>query len=192
MKQLLNKIGLLEYMGNIKTYYFRLSGREQKIFSTSCFAGGLVVLILIYSILFAANKVVSNDIAQSRKTIRDILDQGQQYQTLDQTIKTLDQSIIQTPGDFQLATELESMAQTNSIKIESIKDRPGSPHDFYSESQAVVNIGEVQIRPLLDFLLMIESSEKLMRISSIQIKPNFKDAKLLSVTFIVSTFQHKT
>lgn len=192
MKNLIDKIGLDEHLENLRNYYSRLSDREQMIFVLSCCGGVLFFLILIYSIIGASNMSLSSKIAANRKNIQTIADLGVKYREMNQKIEEIDRMISQTPANFQLATELETIAAQNSIKIESIKDRPGSPHEFYVETQAMVSIGQVQIRPLIDFLFAIENSGKMMRISTLQIKPNFKDPKLLNVNFIVSTFRNQS
>lgn len=191
MKNLIAKIKIDEQIENVKNYYSRLSDREQMIFSLSVAGGALFLLFLLYSILLAANVSMGSKIQSNRKNLQTIADLGAKYRTLDQKIGDIDRLIAQTPSNFQLATELEMLAQQNSIKIESIKDRPGSPHEFYSETQALVSIGEVQLRPLINFLFSIENSDKVMRISTLQIKPNFKDPKMLNANFIVSTFQRQ-
>jgi type II secretory pathway component PulM len=192
MKNLIELIGLSTHLENLKNYYSRLSDREQMIFLLSCMGGGVFLLFLIYSILLASNVSLASNISNNRKNMQTIADLGAKYRTLNQKIDDMDRMISQTPPNFQLATELESLASQNQIKIESIKDRPGKPHQFYIESQALVSLDQVQIRQLIDFLFAIENSGKSMRISTLQIKPNFKDPKLLNVNFIVSTFQHQS
>lgn len=190
MKEIAAKVGLGEQIENLKNYYARLSDREQMIFILSCAGGAVFVLILIYTILLGANASISSKISGNRKNLDTIVELGDKFRTLNQNINEIDQRISMAPN-FQLGTELEMLAQQNRIKIESIKDRPGNPHQFYTETQALVSISEVQIRSLIDFLFAIENSQKLMRISTLQISPNFKDPKILKANFIVSTFQHQ-
>jgi hypothetical protein len=190
MKEIAAKVGLTEQIENLKNYYSRLSEREQMIFILSCAGGAVALLVLICTIMLGANAAISSKISSNRKNLQTISDLGAKYRALSQNIAEIEQRINQAPN-FQLGTELEMLAQQNSIKIGSIKDKPSTPHEFYTESQVVVDISQVQLRPLIDFLFAIENSQKLMRISSLRISPDFKDAKLLKVTFNVSTFQHK-
>jgi hypothetical protein len=191
MRELIAKIGLEDRIESVKNYYSRLSEREQMIFLLSCCGGGLFVLILMYTLVAASNASLASDIKNNRKSMQSVADLGAKYRTLSQSIDDIERMIAQLPPNFQLGTELEGLASQNSIKIESIKDRPGSPHEFYVENQALVTLEQVQLRPLIDFLCAIENSGKPMRISTLQIKPNFKDSKLLNVNFIVSVFQQK-
>lgn len=192
MKNAIERMGLSTHLENLKNYYSRLSEREQMIFLLSCMGGAVFLLCLIYTILAASNASMATNITNNRKNMQTIADLGAKYNLLSQKNDEIDRMISQTPANFQLATELESLASQNQIKIDSIKDRPGKPHEFYVESQALVSLEQVQIRQLIDFLFAIENSGKPMRISTLQIKPNFKDAKLLNVNFIVSTFQHQS
>lgn len=192
MKTFLDRLRLNEQLENLKNYYARLSDREQMIFLLSCCGGGVFLLFLIYSIMLASNVAMSSTISTNRANLQKVADLGAKYRGLSQKIDEMDRLISQTPANFRLATELENLASQSSVKIESIKDKPGSPHKFYSETQAQVTIEQVQLRQLIDFLFAIENSQKAMRISTLQIKPNFKDPKLLGVIFIVSTFQHQS
>lgn len=192
MRTLLDRLRLSEHLDNLKNYYARLSDREQMIFLLSCSGGVVFVLFLIYSIMLASNVSMASTISNNRKNLQRVADLGAKYRSLNQNIEEMDRLISQTPQNFQLATELENLAAQSSVKIESIKDKPGSPHKFYSETQAQVTIEQVQIRQLIDFLFAIENSQKAMRVSTLQIKPNFKDPKLLGVIFTVSTFQHQS
>lgn len=180
---------LLSKILNIKTYYSRLSDREQLIFILSCAGGILFVLTTIYLGLIASNVSMANTIKTNRKNIQAMAELGQKYRTLDETIQEMEKMIERTSANFQPGSELEMLAGQNQIKIDSIKNLPSTPHEFYNEIKVSVTIGEVQILPLMNFLLAIENSQKPMKISTLQIKPNFRDPKLLKVDFVVSTFQ---
>ena len=185
------KHGLDRQIDNVKNYYSRLSEREQMMFLLICSGGVVFVLALIYFAVAASNASLASDIKNNRKGLQNVAELGAKYRGLSQNIDDIERMIAQLPPNFQLGTELEGLAQSNSVKIESIKNRPGSPHECYVETQALVTVEQVQIRPLIDFLFAIENSGKPMRISTLQIKPNFKDAKLLNANFIVSVFQQK-
>lgn len=191
MKQFLSRDGIAEQINNAKNYYTRLSDREQIIFLLSCAGGFIFLLFLIYSIVLASNASLASDIEKNRKNLQTIADLGEKYRKITESIDQFERMIAQTPPNFQLASELEMLAQQNQVKIESIKAQAGSPNEYYLETKAVISIGEIQILPLIKFLYSIENSMKPMRISTLQIKPNFKDSKLLNVNFVVSTFQHQ-
>jgi hypothetical protein len=191
VRDLIAKIGLDKYLDKVSDYYTRLSDREQMMFVLLSFGGGVVVLILIYSLVGASNLALSSTIKNNRKSLQNVAELSAKYRTLSQGIDDIERMISQLPPNFQLGTELEMLAQSNQVKIESIKNRPGSPHEFYVENQALVTLEQVQLRQLIDFLFSIENSGKPMRVSTLQIKPNFKDSKLLNVNFIVSIFQQK-
>lgn len=188
---MISKSGLLEQINNAKNYYARLSDREQIIFLLSCAGGFIFLLFLIYSIVLASNASLSSDIEKNRKNLQTIADLGVKYRAVTDNIDQFEKMIAQTPPNFQLPSELEMLAQQNQVKIESIKAQPGSPNEFYLETKAAISISQIQILPLIKFLYSIENSSKPMRISTLQIKPNFKDNKLLNVNFVVSTFQHQ-
>ncbi|MCB0327077.1 MAG: type 4a pilus biogenesis protein PilO [Bdellovibrionales bacterium] len=178
-----------DQLANLKSYYARLTDRERMIFM-GVFAGGVIfVLILIYSIFLASNASIKEEIRKSRKSYNDILALSKEYKAMQSTVQDIDQLILRTPKNFSLATELESLAKQNGIQIDSVKERKGPPHEFYVENQVVVGLKEVGLKSVVDFLYDVENSRKLMRVSSLEIRRNFKTPQLLNVNFIVSTFQ---
>ncbi|MEZ4704676.1 MAG: type II secretion system protein GspM [Bdellovibrionota bacterium] len=174
---------------NLKSYYARLTDRERMIFMGVVAGGLFFVLITIYSIFAASNASKKSQIITSRKNYAQLVQQVNEYQRMQQTVEKIDQMILQTPRNFSLATELETLARQNGISIDSIKERKGPPHEFYVENQVVVGLKEVGIKSVVEFLFDVENSRKFMRVTSLEIRRNFKTPQMINVNFIVSTFQ---
>ncbi len=179
-------LGQLEVL---RTYYARLSERERYIVLGSAAAGIVFLMLLIYSILAASTASMSSKIEQARFSLKRMNDLRYVYAQTERQIHELDQMIRRTPPGFQLASHLDGLANKNGVKMESIKERPGTPNNLYRESQVEVTVRQITIRVLIQFLYEIENSGQVLRISSLKVRPNFQDPTQLSATFVVSTFQ---
>ncbi|MCB0309261.1 MAG: type 4a pilus biogenesis protein PilO [Bdellovibrionales bacterium] len=181
-------IGQLEVL---KTYYNRLTERERYIVLASGAGSVLFVLFIIYIFVASSISGMAQKIESNRKNLFKLQELQSTFDETERQVQKIENTIRMTSSDFQLATELEKIARKYKIVIESISNRPGQPTEIYRESQANITVKGVDIRTLINFFNDIENSPNLMRITSLQVKPDFKDASLLNVTFVVSTFQLK-
>ncbi|MFH1261933.1 MAG: type II secretion system protein GspM [Pseudomonadota bacterium] len=173
----------------LKTYYAWLTERERYIV-LGIGAGGIVFLLfVIYASLLTAAASKASQIDASRGYLKELAALKTEYTKTERQLEDLEQVIRRSDPNFQLATELERMARKHSVSIDSIKDRPGPPNDYYRETQAVVAVKQITIANLINFLFDIEHSKQLIRITSLQVKPGFQDPTQLGVNFVVSTFQ---
>ncbi|HLG20189.1 MAG TPA: type II secretion system protein GspM [Bdellovibrionota bacterium] len=180
---------LLGQLEVVKTYYARLTERERLIVLGSVAAGILFIMIVIYSALLAATASMDSRIEKNRKNMKRLQELQSVYIQSERQIRELDQMIRRTDPSFQAATHLEQLARRYGITIDSLKDRPGPPNDLYRETQVSVSVRQITLRALMSYLFDIETSRQLLRVSSLQVRPNFTDPTLLQVTFVVSTFQ---
>jgi type II secretory pathway component PulM len=180
---------LLGQLEVLRTYYARLSERERYIVIGSAAAGAVVLMLLIYSAFLAATAGMESRIRRGREILQKMEGLREDYAKTEQQIRELDQMIRRTDPSFQLGTHLEQLAQKNGVSIDSLKDREIPPTDLYQETQVSVSIRQVTLRTLINFLHDIENSQKLLRITSLQVRPNFQDATQLNVRFVVSTFR---
>lgn len=175
----------------MKSYYNRLSQREQYIVVASVSAIFVIFLFLIYIGVASAVGSVEKSIAKSHKNVEQIEKMATEVKSIRSQVENIEATMRRTQVGFQLATELERIAKRFNISIETLKDRSGQPNDLYNEKQSTVTISGVDLRTLIHFLHSVENSKQLMRITSLQIKPNFKDPSQLNANFVVSTFQIK-
>jgi general secretion pathway protein M len=191
MSSLMEKLReLLSQIDGLKTYYARLSERERYIVLGSGAAGLLFVMLIIYSAFAATTASINSRIEKSRTFLKKMEDLRTSYVQTERQVRQLEQMVRRTAPDFQLASHLEKLAQRNSVAIESLKERPSPPsNDLYKETQVSVSVKQITLRNLINFLFDIENSNELLRITSLQIKPNFQDPTQLNTNFVVSTFQ---
>ncbi len=172
----------------LRTYYARLSERERIIVLASVGAAIIFVMALIYSTLLATTSRMERRIEKSREYLTQIHKLRKEYQKTETQIQQFDQMIQRTSSGFQLGTHLERLAQRNGVSIDSLKDQPAPKNELYNETQVSVSVRQVTLRTLIDLLHEIENSRELLRITSIQVKPNFQDPTQLNAKFTVSTF----
>lgn len=172
----------------LRTYYARLSERERLIVLGSVGAGIVFIMVLVYSTLLATTASMDRKIDTARANLKQIQELRKEYVKTERQIEQFDRMIQRTSPDFQLATHLEQLAQRNGVSIDSLKDQPAPSNDLYKETQVSVSVRQVTLRTLIDLLHEIENSRELLRITSIQVKPNFQDPTQLNVKFTVSTF----
>lgn len=185
LKELLNQAEVL------KTYYARLTERERYIVLGSVAAGIVFLMVLFYFLLMGINSSFETRLEKNRQALKQLYELKSDFNRVETTVNDMEQMIRRTPPNFQLASRLEEIAQKYGISIGALKDRSGQPNELYSEKQSTVTIDSTDLKTLIHFLHEVENSGLLMRITSLQIKPNFKDASLLNVNFVVSTFQMK-
>ena len=182
-------LGQLEVL---KTYYSRLTERERHIVIASASGGALFLLLMTYIVFASLASGMHKKIDLARKDLKQLYELKKTFDDMETQVREIEQTIQRTSPDFQMATELERIARKYSITIESLSNRPGMPNDLYLESQANLAIKGVDIRTLINFFHDIETSSNLMRITSLQIKPDFRDTSRLNLNFVVSTFQPKS
>jgi type II secretory pathway component PulM len=180
---------LLGQLEVLKTYYARLTERERYIVLGIGAGGILFLLSVVYLSLLTATASMGSKIEASRASLKELAGLKAEYSRTQRQIDELEQLIRRAPSDFQLATELERLAKKHNVSIDSLKDRPGPPNDLYQETQATVSVKQISISGLIRFLFDIEHAGALLRITSLQVKPNFQDPTQLNVNFVVSTFQ---
>ncbi|MCB0272365.1 MAG: type 4a pilus biogenesis protein PilO [Bdellovibrionales bacterium] len=172
----------------IQTELNRLSTRERMIVYGSAIALAFVLAFIILIWVGSSASSYQRKIRKSQQNIQKIHEIGARYQQIEKQVSQLDRMILQAPSNFQLATELEKLANANQIQIDSFKEKAGPQHEFYEETQVILSIKDVDIRSLIDFLQSIENSGRFMLITNLNIKPAFKDPTKLSVQAVISTF----
>ena len=108
------------------------------------------------------------------------------------TLRRIELTIKRTPPDFSLATHLETLAQNNGLKIDSMRPKAATPNKFYKETQVEAKVRDIMLKTLVNFLYEIENSKEFLKITSIQIRPSYSKPMYLDVTFTVSTFSPNT
>ena len=175
----------------LKDYYLRLSEREQYIvLGTSAVVGLLIVIILLNSTIGTVSRMRKR-LANEREVLSKISEYQSSYNDAKQQVERLESLVNQTQPSFSLTSHLENIASRYGIKPDSMKPKPAPPNELYNEIQVEVRLQKVTLPDLTDYLYKIENSQGVIRLNSINIKPNYTDPAYLNVTFSVSAFTPK-
>lgn len=151
----------------------------------------VLLLIILVPISCASRRLgkMENEYLNSQKNLVRLAQQVQAYTDLKGSAQALDASIKRNKN-ASLSTVLEGLANDVGIgkNINSLKPRKISSNDAYEEQGLDVQLREVSLQNITDYLQKIESSPRLrMKVSKVQIKPKTTNRSMLDVTFQVST-----
>ncbi len=177
----------------IRDYVMRLSDRDRQIVIAGSALICLFLLLFVYYLIDLSldrKEAQVNDFSSSSKRMKILRDE---YNSSFIILKQIENTIKNTPADFSLASRLEKIAESRSIKIDSIGPprNPTKPNDYYTESQVEVKVKMIDLETLKEFLFEIENSKEFLKITSLRIRHNYTDPVYLDVTFSVSTFSPK-
>ena len=178
----LNLQGLADFAG-------RLNERERWIVFGGAGAVAALLIVVIISTFMAALGGMERRIVQRRDELRKIAALRGKFIEIDRELSRLEEIIQQGGTNFSINSFLETTAAENGIKITSVNEKSAPPNDLYRERQVEVNLKQIYLRNLVDFLYKIENSPRLLRIKSLQVKPNYSNPVYLNVVFTVSTFE---
>lgn len=172
-------------------YYERLSDRERLIVVVSGVALITLSILIFFGSMIGSINRLERRIARESEVVQTIERLKVEYAKSRTDVGRLESVVRRTPSTFSLSSHLESIAQQYNIKPESMSPKPVPPIELYREVQVEVKIGKVNLRELTDYLYSIESSNQIIRVNSISIKPNSKNPAFLNAVFSVSAFMAK-
>ena len=170
-------------------YLGRLNQRERYIVLGSALAGAVLLVLIILGSAMGGLGRKERKITMLKDELRRINTIRGNFSEIEREIQRLEGIIRRTGNAFSITTHLESLAQETGVKITSLNEKTSPPNDLYKERQVEANLRQIYLRNLIDFLYKIENSRQLLRIKSLQIKPNYSNPLYLNVVFSVSTFE---
>jgi type II secretory pathway component PulM len=169
----------------------RLSPREK---------GFLLAGVLVLSGLFLYFGWISPTLEEIRRLDKSITSERgrlQEVRELFSTFQTLDkrEAIAEeklqkrTQESFSIASVIEGLAREVKIldQVQYLKPSQAQFSEQYTEASVSLKVTQIEIEPLVDFLYRIESSERLLRIRSLQVRSHPKETGKLDVTLTVFT-----
>lgn len=191
IREFLKNIDLLKHLNFeiISEYLGRLSERERYIVVGSILGFLALLVLIIFSSLLSGLNSTEKKISRLNKDLRKIETIRGKFIDIEQEINRLEGIIKRTGTGFSITSYLERLADENEVKITSVSEKTAPPNDLYKERQVEVNLRQIYLENLINFLYKIESSRQLLRIKTLQIKPNYSNPLYLNVVFNVSTFE---
>lgn len=177
-------------LASITASFERLSGREQLLallLISTLF--GLVVGLGGY---FVRKDLKRGDarIAAKMAKLEDLAQLKGDYQRrLADQNRLADE--IRRNNDTRLLSYIEEISKQSNITLKNAAERGGqSPaSDVLKEVAAEVNVENVSIDRLYDFLKRIEDGNRLVKVRKVEIETRFDNAKMLNAKVTVGTFK---
>ncbi len=177
-------------MRSLFAAFERLSGREQ-----------LMVLFMVVAIIgmifgfggFFINKDLKSKekrIAAMTERLSKVADLRSDYQRRLNEQKRL-AGEVRRNGKVRLGSYLENISKRSNIELTNSKSRNGEPtgSDQVKEEDEEVQIRNVSLDRLYEFLRQIEQGNRLVVIRRLKIRKRFDNAEMLDATVTVGTFK---
>ncbi len=168
-----------------------LSAREKRTLLLGGFFIG-VLLILFGWILPTVDRIqrLDRSLASERKRLEEVRRlQGAIQELSDREARAEEQLKKRAAEAFSIASVVEGMAREVQVmeQVQYLKPEQAKLSDQYREASVSLKMAEVTPEQMVDFLYRIESSDRFLRVRSLQIRTNPKEAKKLDVTLTVFT-----
>jgi general secretion pathway protein M len=96
---------------------------------------------------------------------------------------------IRSGAKSELRTTLESLAQENQVKVESMEPQTSPAHPKYRETKVEVGLRNVTLAQTVHYLHAIDVAPQALSVKSLRIRTRAEQPDLLDVTFTVSSFE---
>ena len=96
---------------------------------------------------------------------------------------------IRSGAKSELRTTLESLAQQNQVKVESMEPQTSPAHPKYRETKVEVGLRNVTLAQTVHYLHAIDVAPQALSVKSLRVRTRAEQPDLLDVTFTVSSFE---
>ena len=96
---------------------------------------------------------------------------------------------IQSGARGNLRSTLESLAQQESVKVESMEPQASPAHPKYRETKVEVGLRNVTLAQTVRYLHQIDIAPQALSVKSLRIRTRAEQPDLLDVSFTVSSFE---
>lgn len=170
-----------------------LSQRERKILIA---AGVVFALLLVYlglDSLLRGYDELDRDIAKQERDLVTLGRLSAQYQDTRRQLTQIKAKLDQTQKGFSVLSFIEDLANKENIRenIGSMKPKKLPVNEQYEETLVEIQMDNVTLPKLIDFIFKIENSGHLLKVKRLRIKTRYDNRDLLYVTLQVSTYRNK-
>ena len=163
---------------------------KQKIFYTGI-AFGLILIISLGVIgVFAAKLNTKNkDLDKKFELLNEIYNLKEEYEIQEAQRKLESEKLI-AQGNLSLFTFLHELSQKQGIDVEMKNRNAAKTGDDIQESAVDINIRNIALEELLNFMKSIEFNEYVIKIKKLRINQRFDNNERWEVNMTVFTFKH--
>jgi type II secretory pathway component PulM len=152
---------------------------------------GLAAVIAVWALYALALKparerirTLQRVIPEKQAQLRDLHAQSVEYLALQKAAQELQAKLAAQDVNFQLSRFLETMAQQHrltshvvTMQEDTMQSGPG-----YSETVVTMELHEISLKQLVDFLVAVESSPAVIQVGSLHIRKDPTNEALLDIT----------
>jgi general secretion pathway protein M len=170
-----------------------LSQRDQRVLIA---AGAFLVLIILYlavdSVLQGYDRLEAQ-IASKTGEVEKLTLLREQYMEAHKQLADIKAKLDQMEKGFSLLSFIEDLANKENIRenIGSVKPKKIPLNDSYDENIVELNMDNVSLSKLVDFIYKVENSGHLLKVKRLRIKTRYDNPDLLNVTLQVTTYNRK-
>jgi hypothetical protein len=167
-------------------------GKREKIVVVSGGVGALILLLITFGFAPALDRMEMLDRLSIQKKIelKEIVQLKEEYLSQKKVIDGINNELSKKSKGFAIFSFLEETANNLGIKGNIISMKPSNAiiGDLYNESSIEIRVVGITLKQLTEYLYKIESTDQVLKIKRLMIKPRIENPKILDVTFKVSTF----
>jgi type II secretory pathway component PulM len=123
-------------------------------------------------------------IPEKQAQLRDLHAQSVEYLALQKAVQKLQAKLTSQDANFQLSRFLETMAEQRQLtshvvtmQEDTVQSGPG-----YSEAVVTMELHEISLKQLVDFLVAVESSPAVIQVGNLHIRKDPTNEALLDIT----------
>ncbi len=130
-------------------------------------------------------------IPENERKLQDLKVKSKQYLSLSATLGKVKNNEAQAQKDFELAAFIESNCTSCGLakKVVTMKQEVLPIDSKYSEIVAEIQLENITLQQLVEFLLKTESSNRLLWVKSLYITKANADSNLIGVVLRLSSFK---
>jgi type II secretory pathway component PulM len=152
---------------------------------------GLTAAIAVWAVYGLAVKptrdrirTLERIIPEKQVELRELQASSAEYMALQNEFRTLREKMASQESDFQLLPFLEGMIERCKLagNIVTMQQDMVRPQPNYSEVVVTIELQDISLRQLVDFLAAVENSETLIQVGSLHIRKDPTNELLLDST----------
>lgn len=180
----------LQIRDGIRIWYEGLSQKERLF--VIIFFSMLFAVIIVLSIVMISSSLNTRyiDIADKEKKLQEIISQRDRYREAEQSQKIFEQRL--KGNNVNLFSFVEELSRKLQINISDMNERttPLQKGDKIQEQTLELNITQVPMDRLVDFMKELEKGQYLIKVKRLKVNTRYeKDSRTLNVNMIVATYK---
>ena len=166
-----------------------LESRERTLVSVVLVLLGVALLyVAVVGPLLRASDRGEERLASADQQLQVMQRLRRDYDDVQGRLVDVEQRIL-TGAKSELRTTLESLAQENQVKVESMEPQTSPAHPKYRETKVEVGLRSVTLAQTVHYLHAIDVAPQALSVKSLRVRTRAEQPDLLDVTFTVSSFE---